>query len=516
MTREDSGINTNTMEGDPSGQDGYEGVALRNYALVLVAWWREIVLGAVLVAAAGAGSVLALNVVLPRYETTADVAIIHRDSAVSIDQTFRAVSEQTTRARRRDLSSQRAALVGLVHHGGVAGKVLEQLGGLLEDDRYSVVDLLESVEAELVTLGVATRRNQSDLIRITVSAASPQKAAAIADAWSREYVDAVNLLYQQVPQNLIDSVQNKLDEAKVTYEGSQKRLEAFIVENPIGKLERKIASVVEEITALHELSKLSSYSLKHRALQTDVDLISDYYDMKQRLTKLLGDVRSLRFEIGKGDDAGSVSNGTAIQLIKIQAYAMTNPLPEGIRIHIDKIRPIHTDAVKQRIEVDRLHESLEARIGKIDENIQSLSDAIINRELSESLLENNQDFDEVQQFIINKENEINMIQAQKETATGTFDRLVQERDLAKSILNTLQNEVIELQLSSAASSSQVRLVSPAVIPKDSARPSPILILAIGGTLGLLIMSLSAFVANAAGIPPYLKDMKNRRSLDNDK
>ena len=118
MIREDSGINTNTMEGDPSGQDGYEGVALRNYALVLVAWWREIVLGAVLVAAAGAGAVLALNVVLPRYETTADVAIIHRDSAVSIDQTFRAVSEQTTRARRRDLSSQRAALVGLVHHGG--------------------------------------------------------------------------------------------------------------------------------------------------------------------------------------------------------------------------------------------------------------------------------------------------------------------------------------------------------------------------------------------------------------
>ena len=516
MTREDSGINTNTMEGDPSGQDGYEGVDLRNYALVLVAWWREIVLGAVLVAAAGAGAVLALNVVLPKYETTADVAIIHRDSAVSIDQTFRAVSEQTKRARNRDLSSKRAALVGLVHHGGVAGKVLEQLGGLLEDDRYSVVDLLESVEAELVTLGVATLRNQSDLIRITVSADSPEKVAAIADAWSREYVDAVNLLYQQVPQDLIDSVRNKLDEAKATYEDSQKRLETFLAENPIGQLERKVTSIVEEITALHELSKLGSYSLKHRALQTDVDLLSDYYDMKRRLTKLLGDVRSLRFEIGKGDEAGFVSNGTAIQLIKIQAYAMTNPLPEGIRIHIDKMRPIHTDAVKQRIEVDRLLTSLEARIDKIDESIQRLSDMIANTQLSGSLFEISSNFDDVQKTIINKENELTMIQMQKESADSRFDRLVQERDLAKSILNTLQNEVIELQLSSVASSSQVRLVSPAVIPKDSARPSPILILAIGGVLGLLIMSLVAFVANAAGIPPYLKNMKNRRSLANDK
>ena len=492
------------MEGDPSRQDGYEGVGLRNYVLVLVAWWREIVLGAVLVAAAGVGLVLALNVVLPRYETTADVAIIHRDSAVSIDQTFRAVSEQTKRARTRDLVSQRAALVGLVRHGGVAGKVLEQLGGLLEDDRYTVVDLLESVEAELVTLGVASRRNQSDLIRITVSADSPEKVVAIADAWAREYVDAVNLLYQQVPQDLIDSVQAKLDEADVTYEDSQKRLEAFIVENPIGQLERKIASIVEEIVSLHELSKIGSYSLRHRALQTNFDLISDHYSTRQRLMKLLGDVRSLRFEIGKGDEAGSVSNGVAIQLIKIQAYAMTNPLPEGIRIHVDKIHPIHTDAVKQRIEIDRLSEALEVRIENIDKDIQNLSDTIITQNVSDSLDAANKGLDNVQKAIIDKEVEINTIQVQKEAATGMLNRLVQERDLAKSILNTLQNEVVELQLSSAASSSQVRLVSPAVIPKDSAWPSPIIIVVIGGILGLLIMSLFAFAANATGILPYFK------------
>ena len=504
MTREDSGINTNTMEGDPSGQDGYEGVALRNYALVLVAWWREIVLGAVLVAAAGAGSVLALDVVLPRYETTADVAIIHRDSAVSIDQTFRAVSEQTTRARRRDLSSQRAALVGLVHHGGVAGKVLEQLGGLLEDDRYSVVDLLESVEAELVTLGVATRRNQSDLIRITVSAASPQKAAAIADAWSREYVDAVNLLYQQVPQDLIDSVQNKLDEAKATYEDSQKRLETFFAENPIGQLDRKASSVLEEIASLHELSKLRSYSLRHRTLHTNIELIDDYYDTKRRLMNLLEDVQSLRFEIGKGDEAGSVSNGTAIQLIKIQAYAMTNSLPEGIRIHVDKIHPIHTDAAKQRIEIDRLSEALKTRIEKIDKDVQRLAETVAKENRDIDPYEITQDTDDVEQAIESKENEMNVIQVKKEVAVGKLDRLTQDRDLAKSILKTLQNEVIELQLSSAAASSQVRFVSPAVTPEVSAWPSPILTAAIGGVLGLLIMSLFAFIANATGIPSYFK------------
>ena len=505
MIREDSGINTNTMEGNPSGQDGYEDIALRNYVLVLVAWWREIVLGAVLVTAIGLGAVLALNVVSPKYETTADVAIIHSDSAVSIDQTFRAVSEQTKKTRSRDLSSQRAALIGLVHHGGVAVKVLEQLSGLLEDDRYSVADLLRSVEAELVTLGVASRENQSDLIRITVSANSPEKVAAIADAWAIEYVDAVNLLYQLIPQNLIDSVQNKLDEAKVTYEDSQKRLEAFIVKNPIGQLERKIASLVEEIASLHELSKLGSYSLTHRKLQTKFNLMSDYYNMQRRLTKLLGDVQSLRFEIGKGDEAGSVSNGIAIQLVKIQAYAMTNSLPEGIRIHIDKIHPIHTDAVKQRIEIDRLSEALEVRIEKINKDIQRLSDTIVNKDISTHLFgDDNESLNEVQKFINVRENEINMIQEQKEMASSILDRFVQERNLAKSILNALQNEVVELQLSSVAASSKVRLVSPAVMPEDSAWPSPIITAAIGGILGLLIMSLFAFIANATGIPHYFK------------
>ena len=504
MIKEDSGINTNTMEGNPSDQDGYESVALRNYVLVLVAWWREIVLGAVLVTAIGVGAVLALNVVSPKYKTTVDVAIIHRDSAVSIDQTFRAVSEQTQKSRGRDLVSQRAALIGLVRHGGVAGKVFEQLGGLLEDDRYSVVDLLESVEAELVTLGVVSRRNQSDLIRIIVSADSPERVVAIADAWAREYVNAVNLLYQNIPQDLVDSVKNKLDEAKVTYEDSQSRLEAFIVENPIGQLERKTTSLVEEVASLHELSKIGSYSMKHRALQTKFDLISDYYDTNRRLMRLLGDVQSLRFEIGKGDEAGSVSNGIAIQLIKIQAYAMTNSLPEGIRIHIGKIRPIHTDAVKQRIEIDRLSEALEVRIEKINKDIQYLSNEIANKDIPGNLLKANQSLTDVQQVISDKENEINIMLMQKEIATGTLDRLVQERDLAKSILNTLQNEVVELQLSSAASSSQVRLVSPAVMPKDSAWPSPILTAAIGGIFGLLIMSLFAFIANATGVPPYFK------------
>ena len=283
--------------------------------------------------------------------------------------------------------------------GGVAGKVLEQLGGLLEDDRYSVVDLLESVEAELVTLGVATRRNQSDLIRITVSAASPQKAAAIADAWSREYVDAVNLLYQQVPQDLIDSVQNKLGEAKATYEDSQKRLETFLAENPIGQLDRKANSILEEIASLHELSKLRSYSLRHRTLHTNIELIDDYYVTKRRLTNLLEDVRSLRFEIGKGGEAGSVSNETAIQLIKIQAYAMTNTLPEGIRIHVDKIRPIHTDAAKQRTEIDRLSEALKIRIEKIDKDVQRLAETVARENREIDPYEITQDIDDVEQAI---------------------------------------------------------------------------------------------------------------------
>ena len=508
MIREDSDI----MKRDPSSQDGYEGVSLLNYVHVLVAWWREIALGVVLFMAAGVGSVLALNIVLPKYETTADVAIIHRDAAVSIDQTFRAVSERSIRSRSKDLVSKRSALIGLVQHGGVAVEVLEQLSGLLDEDGYSVTDLLESVKAELVTIGVASRRNQSDLIRITVSADTPEKVVAIADAWAKEYVSTVNRLYEHVPQDLIVSVQNKLDEAEVTYEDSQKRLEVFLSENPSGLLERQIEALLQEIAPMQELIRTGSYSMQNKALLVQLGILNGYYDTRLRLIHLLDDVRSLRFEIMNGDDAGSVSSEIAIRLVKIQAYAMTTSLPETIRLHIDNIHQIHTNGAKQRIEIDRLLEALETRLAKLGKNIQSLSDELASAAYIDRNVGNNPFIHQLQQAILRKEDEIRALQTQKETSNSMLDEIIRERDLAKSTMTTLQNEVIELQLSSVAPSSQVRLVSPAVVPEDSAWPSPILAAAIGGASGSLIMLFFAFIANALGVSPYFKKNEERAEV----
>src|SRR5690606_6435097 len=84
-------------------------------------------------------------------------------------------------------------------------------------------------------------RTNSDLIRITVRADDPHKAAAIASAWARHYVALVNSIYNQVPVEIVESVEHELQQASEEYEAAQKSLESFIAESRIKDLENQIA-----------------------------------------------------------------------------------------------------------------------------------------------------------------------------------------------------------------------------------------------------------------------------------
>ena len=94
--------------------------------------------------------------------------------------------------------------------------------------------------------------------------------------------------------------------------------------------------------------------------------------------------------------------------------------------------------------------------------------------------------------------------AQKQLETATLADLTLVRDLRRSTLETLQNEVVELQLRATASPSAVRLASYSLAPSISAWPSPLL----GGFAALLVASFGgvcmAFAANAMGRRPFLR------------
>ena len=78
------GDSTIESSSDPYGEDPVE---FRRHVLVLAANWRKIALGAVLTAGAAGALMWALWSFVPKYEASADVAIIHAAPKVSIDET---------------------------------------------------------------------------------------------------------------------------------------------------------------------------------------------------------------------------------------------------------------------------------------------------------------------------------------------------------------------------------------------------------------------------------------------
>ena len=157
----------------------------------------------------------------PVYESTATAAIVRTSTDVRFDERFTTSSDQPN----LDVNSRRAALIGLVQSGSIAQQVIDELGDQLPSELRDPAVLLKTVSGGMATVG--SRAGQSDLINITVRAQSPKMAAAIANAWAKTYVQQVNSVYGQVPDDMLGSVEAQLVQAQDTYAKAQADLEGY-------------------------------------------------------------------------------------------------------------------------------------------------------------------------------------------------------------------------------------------------------------------------------------------------
>ncbi|MEZ4558260.1 MAG: hypothetical protein R2854_17805 [Caldilineaceae bacterium] len=169
------------------------------------------------------------------YKATASAVIARVSSNVTFDERFQTTTDGSGATTE---SARRAALVNLVGSAAVAEAVIADLGDMLTPEQQNPARLLNQVEAEIAPS--ADNRTPSDVIRITVTAVTPEKASAIANSWMRNYVDQVNAIYGQVPPELMASVQNELIVAESDFENTQRQLEAFIAASKIQMLTRQI------------------------------------------------------------------------------------------------------------------------------------------------------------------------------------------------------------------------------------------------------------------------------------
>ena len=501
---------------DPYGE---EAIDFRSHVLVLAANWRKIALGAVLTAGVAGALMWALWSFMPKYEASADVAIIRSAPKVSIDETLRTVT--TNRTSHRDRIAQRAAFVGLVHNGDVARSVVGRLGNQLEEDQNETT-LLDDVTSDLVTMGVHSEANTSDLIRITASADSPGKAMDFANAWAEEYVKVVNRIYEKAPASLLAAINAELANTRRKFSAAQESLEILIAASRSSELERKISlrsSLVDNWT-----------KAQSEALNTN-------YTNLNRMNSLLTAARVLRAQMESAGETNTASNELGILLLKAEAYTVgVHTVQIELGNVFEKAGVMHADSVDRFGDVDALIASLEKEIGRLQTNIMSQyrysylfqergneeAAGISVDEISEprvpggnshskvaSRLDSErrfhgQDSDSLSEIVIEIENEIRLMQEEKEKEDRLLLDATKNRDLLRSSLDSLENEIVELTLVKASEvSTEVRLASPAVLPKDPAGPHPILVAAVGGFAGLLAMVCFVLLMRpAAGQPLF--------------
>lgn len=481
-------------------------VSLIGYVLVLVSWWRDIVVFSIAGALLGVLAVLALDVLLPRYEAYADVAIIQSGVNVAIDERFGVVTQQDRRLVQRQASGRRAALLGLVHKASLAQTISAMLP---PEEEYSPTSLLLKVSAELVTFGVASAQPQSDLIRITARMESPERAKYVADAWAETYVRDINQLYESVPQQVIATILQERDNVRRQYQDAEAALQDFLAASKVDYLTMRVNALSELNSELMEVWKQGT-SLRYVARgNSDADQLRNNYARQRELVTAMRMASSLRDQVA-ATASGSASLELALSLLMARLYGGDTPT----EISFDAISS-GGNAATNVASVNALIETLQDRLTNVENENEVLAQSIDtflgladSGNTSLTQLTENLDKPVEEQPLLALMNKIEQdkqaLVAQKQLETAALADLTLERDLRRSTLETLQNEVVELQLRATASPTAVRLASYSVIPSLSAWPSPLL----GGLAAILVASFGgvcmAYTANAMGRRPFLR------------
>ncbi|RIK38581.1 MAG: hypothetical protein DCC55_20725 [Chloroflexi bacterium] len=360
--------------------------------------------------------------------------------------------------------------MGLVATGGIANEVIAEVGALLSEEERDPSYLIEQIEA--VPGPVTGARTDSDLIRILATADSPEKAAAIANAWANAYVRQVNTVYGQVPNAVLNSIQAELAVAEQAYLEAQSQLEAFLAENQLKDLN-------------------SLLTVLQQRVDQEVILVQSYLTEWQYTNEQLATARSLRTQLEQGGDGAVRSTMAALQTLKITAYGKP---PATLQLELRDLPEVSLEAMVA--DVDGLIASLEEKLVDLDREITARSDGLRPEDSAAGTPTN---------AFAPTYKEIRQLQARIEAESARKNQLEQQRNLNWEAYKALSNKIAELSLTRAASSSEVRFAAPAVPPAEPVKGIGLVVgTGIAAFVGLFLAMLSAFLSNYLGQPPFLR------------
>jgi capsular polysaccharide biosynthesis protein len=520
----------------------------RHYMVTLVSWWREIAVIAVATALLAGLAASALNWLSgPQYKASADVAIVRTVSEITLDPRFTTTSGTDIRYIATNASAWRNALLALAEAPAIAQQVVEQLGDVLDPQERIPDNLARQVQADLVGAGGSS--SSSDLMRITATTDSPDKAARIATVWAETYVRMANQIYGQAPDELLASIQAEQVQAESNYKKAQTALEEFIASNRLDDLNRQIT---EKQDIIDQIAKARA-ALTATYFDTETGNQTARFERWLQVSRALDQARTLRAQVAAGDATYTGSSALVAELLKLQA--LTQILDEPPRM-LPATESSSTGSLQVQVgttplqiqlnadtklsqnellaDIDGLTQALEQRRVELERQIAASVDQLLSADMytvlaqtargGSSLAQSMRARPAVQSDTIGSstfptatvsselltstgrdlEEEVRGLRAQLESERARNEQLTQARDLAWETFKTASGKAAELTLARAAASSEVRLAAHAVPPRmPLSGIGTLLAVVLGGLLGLLLGVLIAWVASSLGRPPFL-------------
>jgi uncharacterized protein involved in exopolysaccharide biosynthesis len=262
-------------------------IDLRPYLLTILKNWRLI---AVFTIMAGAAA-FAYSWLQPRtYEATASILLTRTRTTLTLAEQFPTITEPI------DTSSRMDALLAIIQSDALAHQTIQALDTEFSTD-YSNLKEFKS--------RVTVSRN-GDVISIIASAENPEQAAEIANIWARESVVAINQAYSS--EQPLGEIQAQLLTARSEYESAQKNLEAFINDNQIEVLNKRIdeAYLLFSSVADERARQIAYFTQRKNAME----------DLEIRAQALLKQIQS-------GSQTIAAEIGDALAVLKMRTIELS-------------------------------------------------------------------------------------------------------------------------------------------------------------------------------------------------
>lgn len=345
------------------------------------------------------------------------------------------------------------------------------------------------------------------VIRLVVRAKSPEKAAAVANAWADASVEETSGLANEGKKGTLDFIQKE-------YPSSKRRLSG--IEEGLKTTQDQYDGRIRDLQDRWD-SRITTFRT-----QWNLDMMSQQADaLEKRLTENVVALNDLQLHIKETKDSleqlktqikvqpqfitlsKAISDDALWERIGRDPSGGISKELEGLKLHSEELNPVYQRLLQRLVDTQVEYETLGPQEQHLEDQIAAQRKEI--KAQNELLLTKQM---ELERLTRNRDTELALL---KREQAFKVDQLQREVENSQTAFKTLAEKWEVAKLAQAEQDQDVKVGARAVAPRRAVSPRPLLNAAIGLVVGLMLSIVLAFVAEFVQRGSLSEQSPNERS-----